>query len=50
MKLNLEIPGDGLNTIITQLTSPHVLGTIAFLALLALLGWVAKLVIEKIAA
>jgi hypothetical protein len=50
MKLNLEIPGDGLKTIITHITSPHVMGTIKFLAVVSLLGWVAWLVVTRLAA
>ena len=49
MKLNLEIPGDGLKTIIAHITSPHVMDTVKFLAVLSLLAWVAWLVATRMA-
>lgn len=50
MKLNLEIPGDGLKTIITHITSPHVMGTIKFLGVMLLLAWVAWLLVPRLVA
>lgn len=47
MKLNLEIPGDGLKNIVTHITSPHVMGTIKFIAVVLLIAWVAWLVAAK---
>lgn len=48
MKLNLEIPGDGLKTIITHITSPQVMGTIRFLGVMSLLAWVAWLLVPRL--
>ena len=48
MKLNLEIPGDGLKNIITNITSPHVMGTVKFIAVVLLIAWVAWLLVPRL--